>query len=201
MPVTKREENWLRKRFSSLEGYSEDVLHLLCTSADEWSLDHGYILRKEERKALAKVPTAIDEARIILIRNFSLLHRLLWDDIVTGVKKDKPTAIGCPHCDLVELSKESIGSHFSCSGCAWDTNEKAGPNSCPCLCQTFGGYGLNNTVVEYLCDKEYIEGGQSSLKVDCSVIFLWGHVEWAFLLLTGKMKASKKPFRVKGDSK
>lgn len=173
---------WFKERLTKEE---LEALSLIFEDR-EWSLGKTRtILYPYEIEELAKVPTTVHEAEIILLRNSWLLT----------AKEFELVEIGCPHCKV-------YNARYDCAGCAWSVLQWRSPctaSSCPCTKQRFGGYTLGESGVEYA--SEYAEvrllRTTDDIPVPRSVVsvFLGAHIEWALMLLHGEIKPCEIPFR------
>ncbi len=138
-----------------------------------------YVLTRKEKRMLAKVDTTVDEAWIILKRNYKLLEALYYDMDYVGY-------IGCPHCRTDYLC---AGVFFS--PCRWKAINEDLPEPMKgywCCKQTFGGVKLSETdIVEYSYSQEYIHFEWLDCITDEDFLlaerFLIGHIEWAMRVI------------------
>lgn len=142
----------------------------------------GFILDKVERELLKLIPVTTGEARQIMLRNAGLLDLILEEG--GEIKRD----VGCPHCRLTE------DGVFDCDTCAWRNLSSYIRGSIFCGGMTFGGYKLEDVNVFLSCDSEWMDLSDSEL-IDPSIIFIWGHVEWAGLVLTGEIEPAATSYR------
>lgn len=155
----------------------------------------GTILLDDEIHALGWVPCTLREAETILQRNNELLE---------NVRPYHYTDIGCPHCNLNRRAPFSSRRHntFDCTDCAWSVRSPRGTDTCPCFYQTFGGYNMLDSGVEYGLDhgkitliNKGIVDHYESVQPSAAAVFLGAHIEWALMCLYGELVFPDTSFR------
>lgn len=157
----------------------------------------GTILSEKEIITLSWIATTKGEALQILERNSGLLEDL-YNSGCGEVRE-----IGCPHCYRDRSEGRECPGPFVCAPCAWivleDSNIKH--QSVFCREQSFGGYKLEDSFIQYSDNCESLEDLASDNEElldernNRNSVFLGGHVEWALMLKTGDMATVNKPFR------
>lgn len=192
------ELSYFKEFENNLCGYAMNGLRFIEEGVDDYWIpsEDGdgavTILKDSEIRTLRWVATTVEEAKRILERNEFLLGQLSVGDYRRG-------CIGCPHCG----SCPAFMKAYDCAPCAWKA-VFAVSHSLPCLSQTFGGYNLDDVFVRYGRNYEYIEPGcQDDDDEDdlvkyrkiINAVFLGGHIEWALMVIGGKIPPVSKPFR------
>lgn len=176
---------------------SEKAMKALKFMEEDGGWGHGKgktILSDGEIYLLGWVPVTFSEAEAICERNSTLLEFLSECKYISAT-----TYLGCPHCALNE------NEYYDCADCAWSPLlSRCITSSSPCLEQTFGGYRLSETGVEYGHGHERVslsDGNSRPVSPSVTAVFLAAHVEWALMHIKGEFTPVNFPFRAWTDSK